>query len=100
MGYTVQPFLQQVVSQTICKTAYSAPFESAILHMLGDLILPLLQQVGWHDNEGGLDGHSLTFVMCVLVQVLHRPGSRRRVGQYQHQALQCFAQSLYQQQKM
>ena len=63
------------------------PLEGSLLHMLGELILPLLQQVGGHDNEGGLDGHRLPLVMVVLVQIHHWPGSRSWVGQNQHQTL-------------
>ena len=47
-----------------------------MLHMLAKLVLPLLQQVGWHHNEGGLDRHWLPLVMAclvVLVQILNRP---------------------------
>ncbi len=64
--------------------------------MFGELILPLLQQISRHDNEGGLDGHRLPLVMIVLVQVVDRPGSRCRVGQDEHQALEGFAQALAQ----
>lgn len=70
------------------------PFESTILHMLAQLILPLLQQVGRHDNQGGLDGNSLPFIMFMLLQVLDRPRSRRGVGQDEHQTLKGFAQAL------
>ena len=63
------------------------PFQSAVLHMFAQLILPLLQQVGWHDNEGGLDGHRLPLVVVLLLQVVNRPAGRRGVGQDQHQAL-------------
>jgi len=55
--------------------------------MLGELILPLLQQVGRHDNEGGLDGQRLPLAMVVLVQIQYWPGSRSWVGQNQHQTL-------------
>lgn len=63
------------------------PCECTVLDMLAQLILPLLQQVGWHDNQGGLDGHSLPFIMLLLLQVLNRPGGRRGVGQDEHEAL-------------
>ena len=67
------------------------PFERpwAVLHMLSHLILPLLQQVGRHDNEGGLDRHRLPLPLVLLLplQVLNRPGRRRGVGQDEHEAL-------------
>ena len=64
------------------------PLEGPLLHVLREFILPLLQQVGGHDNEGGLDGHRLPpFVMVVLIQIHHWPGSWSWVGQNQHQTL-------------
>ena len=63
--------------------------------MLGQLILPLLQQVGGHDNEGGLDRHSLPLVVVVLVQAEHRPARWRWVGQDKHQTLQGLPQALW-----
>lgn len=63
------------------------PCECTVLDMLAQLILPLLQQIGGHDNQCGLDGHSLPFIMLLLLQVLDRPGSRRGVGQNEHEAL-------------
>ncbi len=73
----------------LCKAAWQhdPPLEGPLLHMLGELILPLLQQVGRHDNEGGLDGQRLPLVMVVLVQIQYWPGSRSWVGQNQHQTL-------------
>ena len=66
---------------------WRSPFECTILHMLAQLVLPLLQQVGWHNNQRGLDGHRLPLVVLLLLQLVNRPGGRRRVGQDEHQAL-------------